>query len=169
MEGLFFLSNTTVPASDCKNLPEGAAASSAGTTLATLDLAEGFYRTSNKSDDVLECYRKGSCMGGLNASNYCATGYEGPCESNDENRPRRYPCSHMRVPAVSEHSRVNSEGRDPSESHLQGNACPVLGWSMRRPLSTRGLVPRVPFSWEQRCTLPSTTDSMKMHSCRLLR
>lgn len=60
--------------------------SSTGTTLASLQLAEGYYRTSNESHVVLECYRKDSCIGGLDPTTYCATGYEGPCECNADER-----------------------------------------------------------------------------------
>ena len=51
-----------------------------GMTLETLDLVSGFYRTSNSSKEVLECYQKEACMGGSIAGSYCAGGYAGPCE-----------------------------------------------------------------------------------------
>ena len=80
-----------MPVSDCKDIPKGAVPSSAGMTLATLELERGFYRTSSESHEVLECHRKDSCIGGLNASNYCAAGYEGPCKSNNEPPFRKSP------------------------------------------------------------------------------
>lgn len=80
VDGLTFSSTSTVPAAVCQNLPVGTIASSAGMTLATLELAGGYYRTSNDSHVVLECHRKGSCIGGANSSNYCAPGFKGPCE-----------------------------------------------------------------------------------------
>lgn len=80
-----------MPAAECKDQPTGVVTSSTGTTLATLQLAKGYYRTSGESHIVLECYRKDSCVGGLNASNYCAAGYEGPCESNEQHTFHRVP------------------------------------------------------------------------------
>lgn len=59
---------------------EGAKASSRGTTVATLDLQKGYYRTSAKSQVVVECYLEDACVGGTDAESYCADGYEGPCE-----------------------------------------------------------------------------------------
>lgn len=73
-----------MPAADCKDLPVGVVSSSTGTTVTTLDLAKGYYRTSGGSHIVLECYRKDSCIGGLDTSNYCAAGYEGPCKPTNE-------------------------------------------------------------------------------------
>lgn len=84
LEGVTFSSNSTVPAADCKVLPVGTDASGAGTTLATLNLAKGYYRTSNESHIVLMCYQKDACTGGIDADNYCAAGYRGPCKCNAE-------------------------------------------------------------------------------------
>ena len=73
------MDNTTVPV--CEVVPEGVNITrDSGMTLKTLDLMSGFYRTSYKSREVLECYREEACVGGSNASSYCAAGYAGPCE-----------------------------------------------------------------------------------------
>ncbi|CAN0527409.1 unnamed protein product [Laminaria digitata] len=64
----------------CELQPSGSVASSRGTTLATLEREEGYYRTSNQSSMFLECYRKHACLGGNSTVDACAPGYEGPCE-----------------------------------------------------------------------------------------
>ena len=73
------MDESTVPF--CEVAPEGVnTTGNGGMTLKTLNLKPGFYRTSYKSREVLECYREKSCLGGSNASRYCAEGYAGPCE-----------------------------------------------------------------------------------------
>lgn len=72
------MTESTVPV--CEELMAGANASSSDTVVATLDLKEGYYRTSAESQEVLECYSEDACVGGLDAENYCADGYEGPCK-----------------------------------------------------------------------------------------
>ena len=57
---------------------EGTRASSSGTTGATLDLEEGYFRTSNKSQVVVEYLL--AEVGGIDTENDCADGYEGPRE-----------------------------------------------------------------------------------------
>ena len=76
--GASFATDTTIPV--CVELPEGAFAESSGTNLATLSLEEGYYRTSAKSREVLECYQAEACVGGTAAEQNCASGYEGPCK-----------------------------------------------------------------------------------------
>lgn len=57
-------------------------------TLASLTLDSGFWRTSNNSQTILECYNPDACVGGkaeecggVNCRDgYCASGYTGPCE-----------------------------------------------------------------------------------------
>ncbi|CAN0179302.1 unnamed protein product, partial [Ectocarpus sp. 12 AP-2014] len=51
-----------------------------GTTLETLELEPGYYRISNTSHTVRECFQESACKGGTDASHdgYCAAGYEGP-------------------------------------------------------------------------------------------
>lgn len=67
----------------CETIPVGVRPSSSVSTIETFDLEEGYYRVSNESSIVLQCYQEEACVGGTNASNYCATGYRGPCESSD--------------------------------------------------------------------------------------
>lgn len=64
----------------CEPIPEGVRPSSTATTLQSLDIQEGYYRISTESTIVLECYQKDACVGGVNFSDYCAIGYEGPCK-----------------------------------------------------------------------------------------
>lgn len=64
----------------CEELPTGAKAVSSGTTVESITLEEGYYRTSNESHVILECHRRGACVGGVDANNYCAAGFEGPCK-----------------------------------------------------------------------------------------
>ena len=64
----------------CVDLPKGATAVSSGTTLATLTLEEGYYRTSVESHIVLECYQTDACLGGNATDDPCSSGYEGPCK-----------------------------------------------------------------------------------------
>lgn len=52
----------------------------AGKTLGTLELERGYYRTSETSLDILECHREEACVGGSNASRYCAAGYRDACK-----------------------------------------------------------------------------------------
>ncbi|CAM9428829.1 unnamed protein product [Scytosiphon promiscuus] len=62
----------------CVELMEGVEASSTGTTVATLDLKEGYYRVSAESQAVLECHLEDACVGGVDVEGYCADGYRGP-------------------------------------------------------------------------------------------
>lgn len=64
----------------CQELPMGAVALSSGTTVASITLRAGYYRTSNSSVDILECHRQEACLGGNGYETYCAAGYEGACE-----------------------------------------------------------------------------------------
>lgn len=72
------MTTDTVPV--CENLMEGVEASSRGTTVANLDLQQGYYRTSATSKVVLECYFEDACVGGSIDEEYCAEGYKGPCK-----------------------------------------------------------------------------------------
>lgn len=64
----------------CAALPEGVNEKGDGETVESLELKTGYYRVSNKSRDILECYRDEACEGGADVSAYCATGYTGACE-----------------------------------------------------------------------------------------
>jgi len=62
---------------------EGANCPSSGTTVPSLGLKEGYWRTSNQSDEILTCPQPEFCVGGflsgINAtSSYCIEGHEGP-------------------------------------------------------------------------------------------
>lgn len=70
----------------CAEPPSGVAALSRGATLATLSLKKGYYRTSNHSHEVRQCYHEDACLGGNDADKYCASGYEGPCENETADR-----------------------------------------------------------------------------------
>ena len=74
--------NCTVPYNDnvqlCEPLLEHTASIDAHGTLETLDLEPGYWRSSNTSRDIRECYETAACVGG--AQGLCAPGYEGPCE-----------------------------------------------------------------------------------------
>ena len=73
------MDETTVPV--CELVPDGVKTTGhSGMTLETLDLMPGSFRTSNKSKEVLECYREEACKGGSIAGSYCEKGYTGPCE-----------------------------------------------------------------------------------------
>ena len=73
------MDDTTVPV--CAVVPDGVnTTGNSGMTLETLELMSGFFRTSNESREVLECYREEACMGGSTAGSYCADGYAGPCK-----------------------------------------------------------------------------------------
>lgn len=65
----------------CAVPPVGAVASSSGTSVATLSLEKGYFRTSNQSHDVRKCYHEVACRGGSDANEYCTSGYTGPCET----------------------------------------------------------------------------------------
>lgn len=69
----------------CADLPKGVKALSSGTTLSTLDVEEGYYRVSAESHIVIECLNEDACSGGSIAGEYCARGYEGPCEYDTNN------------------------------------------------------------------------------------
>ena len=64
----------------CQAIPSGTVATSIATTVESLTLEKGFYRTSKESDVVMECYRSEACLGGSDPDEYCAEGYEGACE-----------------------------------------------------------------------------------------
>ncbi|CAN0107425.1 unnamed protein product, partial [Hapterophycus canaliculatus] len=51
-----------------------------GGTLETLVIEPGFFRSSTASTDIRECFHEEACVGGVVPSEYCATGYTGPCE-----------------------------------------------------------------------------------------
>lgn len=51
------------------------------TTLATLKIDRGYWRSSPNSTTVLGCYNEDACIGGISGEDgFCDDGYEGPCE-----------------------------------------------------------------------------------------
>lgn len=69
---------STVPF--CMGIPKGATTSDGGATVESLRLKLGYFRISNTSGEVLQCYRREACKGGTDMSNCCAEGYSGPCK-----------------------------------------------------------------------------------------
>ena len=72
------IDDETVPG--CRTIPTGVHTSSTGITLADFNLKKGYYRDSNASPLILECYQPSACTGGTDATDYCAPGYKGPCK-----------------------------------------------------------------------------------------
>lgn len=74
--------NCTMPYYDrvqlCESVLEHTTSLAADGTLETLDLEPGYWRSSNTSRDIRECYEADACIGGVQG--VCASGYEGPCE-----------------------------------------------------------------------------------------
>lgn len=74
--------NCTLPYYDnvqlCEPVLENTGSISPHGTLETLDLKPGYWRSSNTSRDIRECYEAAACVGGQQG--LCASGYEGPCE-----------------------------------------------------------------------------------------
>ena len=66
----------------CAVPPMGAVAPSRGTTVASLKLLKGYFRTSNKSSNVMSCYNTDACLGGSDIAEYCKPGYMGPCKKS---------------------------------------------------------------------------------------
>ena len=64
----------------CAEAPPGTMAPSSGTTVETLILEKGYYRSSNQSHNVWECYQTDACAGGVSIEGICAVGYAGPCK-----------------------------------------------------------------------------------------
>lgn len=50
------------------------------TTVEELFIEPGYWRATNLSTNILECYNSVACPGGI-TSGSCEPGYEGPCES----------------------------------------------------------------------------------------
>ncbi|CAM9695055.1 unnamed protein product, partial [Ascophyllum nodosum] len=58
---------------------EHATSEGGATTLWEIRIHEGYWRSTNTSTDVYECFNTKACAGGLTgASNFCLSGYEGP-------------------------------------------------------------------------------------------
>lgn len=51
------------------------------TTLETLRVRPGYWRSTNRSVAILACYNAEACLGGTTGTpGYCEEGYNGPCE-----------------------------------------------------------------------------------------
>lgn len=65
----------------CKEALEHTTSSGVGVKLETLIIEAGFWRATNTSTILLECYNTEACEGGITGSvTFCKTGYTGPCE-----------------------------------------------------------------------------------------
>lgn len=52
-----------------------------GNTLESLRIDWGYWRATNESDRILQCYNTDACRGGETAADdFCASGYSGPCK-----------------------------------------------------------------------------------------
>ena len=76
---------TPIIVPECVSLSDArvAHASSRGgvTTLEDLEIDKGYWRATNSSKDILECYNGDACRGGITgAFDYCSGGYRGACE-----------------------------------------------------------------------------------------
>jgi hypothetical protein len=61
----------------CMGCPAGIDCAKPGTTVPTLKLEPGFWRTSSTSTDVRHCPSPGACVGSSDPSGYCAEGHTG--------------------------------------------------------------------------------------------
>lgn len=62
---------------------EGLDCNDPGVLLGTLPLARGYWRSSNATTTIRQCLYDEACEGGSviqESNDYCAVGYEGPCE-----------------------------------------------------------------------------------------
>ena len=67
----------------CTELLDHADSQGGTATLETLLVDEGFWRATNTSRNVLECFNTKACRGGVTGDrDYCMAGYEGPCEQD---------------------------------------------------------------------------------------
>lgn len=78
-EGCTIEDDHTIPV--CSPLLEHTTSERGTATLERLVLNSGYWRATNTSRDILECFNKNACHGGVTGSKtYCSMGYEGPCE-----------------------------------------------------------------------------------------
>ena len=50
-------------------------------TIEELEINQGYWRASNSSTKIFACYNADACVGGITGEeDFCANGYEGPCE-----------------------------------------------------------------------------------------
>lgn len=77
--------NESVTCKRCADIngAEGVDCESPGSTLATLPIRPGYWRSSNDSEVIHACRHPNACTGATrvrSSSDYCLTGYTGPCE-----------------------------------------------------------------------------------------
>ena len=65
-------------AGDSTPIPKGVKPDISGMTLHTLDLSEGYWRTSLNSTEIILCLNNKHCKGGPNITDQCYEGYIGP-------------------------------------------------------------------------------------------
>ena len=83
---LYHNDSAGVPCKQCATIDgeKGVNCNSPGVTLASLPIREGYWRSSRESLTIHKCLCSEACVGATEVSNsddYCAEGYEGPCES----------------------------------------------------------------------------------------
>lgn len=67
----------------CKAELENSESAGGNETLETLSINEGYWRATNTSEIVRECYNTDACAGGQTGNDeYCKDGYRGPCEKH---------------------------------------------------------------------------------------
>lgn len=83
-QGFYYDGDECVRCGDVTSLSEALQCEEKGILLSTLPLAEGFWRSSDNTTIIRECLYQSACKGGSEISesnDYCAKGYQGPCES----------------------------------------------------------------------------------------
>ncbi|CAN0056334.1 unnamed protein product, partial [Scytosiphon promiscuus] len=75
-EGASVVDEDSVPT--CEVVPEGSQTTTRGNTVETLEILPGFYRSSETSLDIRECFHEQACAGGEIVGEYCSEGYSGP-------------------------------------------------------------------------------------------
>ena len=65
----------------CHEEVEHSTATGGNVTMDFLSIEPGYWRATNMSIIILECYRTKACLGGITGKeDYCKEGYEGPCQ-----------------------------------------------------------------------------------------
>lgn len=91
---------TSLEIPQCSQVMEHVSSPGGNTTLEALLIERGYWRATNRSREILACYNADVCRGGVtDRLDYCSTGYEGPCESQErpEEQTRYVPMSHIDI------------------------------------------------------------------------
>lgn len=65
----------------CVEQLDHTSAAGGNTTIDLLSIDTGYWRATNTSTEILECYNTDACDGGVTGEEgYCLEGYEGPCK-----------------------------------------------------------------------------------------